>query len=255
MATSAAPWMSSLAGMVGHTVSTSLHPLENVKLRFQASDMASNNPIQAYKGIYDALKTMYRQEGILSLYRGAMLNIIAGSLANSIFFYIYTDGKQRYGFDQNNPNSWSTIFISLRAGVISTIITCPLWVVKARLALYKQSNVSQSSFVLPHVVKDMLLNEGPTAFYKGLGPGLVLSTYGIIQMYTYENLNLLFGFSSGRKLSWDNFFVPFFVGGFSKSIASFTLMPLNVVRLRLQMKQYSEEQVQKLGLKVDSNQR
>ena len=51
----------------------------------------------------------------------------------------------------------------------------------------------------------------------------------------------------------DNFLIPFFVGGLSKSIASFTLMPVNVVRLRLQMKQYSSKQVENLGLKVESN--
>jgi len=76
-----------------------MHPLENVKLRFQASDLAKNNPIQAYSGISDALRTMYRSEGFRSLYRGAMVNVFAGSLANSIFFYVYTDGKTRYNFD------------------------------------------------------------------------------------------------------------------------------------------------------------
>ena len=87
------PWMSSVAGIVANTVACSMHPLENVKLRFQASDMASNNPIQAYRGIFDALRTMYVKEGLLSLYRGALVNIFAGSLGNSIFFYVYTDGK------------------------------------------------------------------------------------------------------------------------------------------------------------------
>ena len=54
-------------------------------------------------------------------------------------------------------------------------------------------------------------------------------------------------------MTWDNFFVPFVVGGLSKSLASFCMMPLNVVRLRLQMKQYSHEQVDKLGLAVKEN--
>jgi hypothetical protein len=44
--------------------------------------------------------------------------------------------------------------------------------------------------------------------------------------------------------------IPFITGGFSKCFASATLMPINNVRLRLQMKKYSVEQVQELGLKV-----
>jgi hypothetical protein len=36
---------------------------------------------------------MYRNEGFSTWYRGVSLNIIAGSIASSIFFYVYTDGK------------------------------------------------------------------------------------------------------------------------------------------------------------------
>lgn len=56
-------------------------------------------------------------------------------------------------------------------------------------------------------------------------------------------------------MTMDNFFIPFFVGGLSKSIASFTLHPINVVRLRLQMKHYSSAQVEKMGLKIKQNNR
>ena len=58
-------------------------------------------------------------------------------------------------------------------------------------------------------------------------------------MYAYENVNMLLGFKSGAKMTFDNFMIPFITGGLAKSLASFTLMPVNVVRLRLQMKQYS----------------
>lgn len=39
------PWHASLAGFLANLCVVSFHPLENVKVRFQASDMASNNPI------------------------------------------------------------------------------------------------------------------------------------------------------------------------------------------------------------------
>ena len=35
------------------------------------------------------------------MYRGVSLSIFAGSVANSIFFYVYADGKKRYDFDPN----------------------------------------------------------------------------------------------------------------------------------------------------------
>ena len=131
------PWHASFAALIANAVSLSLHPLENVKVRFQAADLASNNPIPNYKGIIDALKTMYKTEGIASLYRGVLLNLFASSIAQSLFFYMYADGKRRYNYDQNNPNSWVTAWISLRAGVFSMTVTTPMWVVKTRITLHR----------------------------------------------------------------------------------------------------------------------
>jgi len=50
-------------------------------VRFQAADLASNNPIPNYRGIADAIVTMYRAEGLSSLYRGVLLNLCASSVA------------------------------------------------------------------------------------------------------------------------------------------------------------------------------
>ena len=70
-----------MAAFCANAVSLSLHPLENVEVRFQAADLASNNPIPSYRGIADAIVTMYRVEGLKSLYRGVLLNLCASSVA------------------------------------------------------------------------------------------------------------------------------------------------------------------------------
>jgi hypothetical protein len=68
-----------------------------------------------------------------------------------------------------------------------------------------------------------------------------MSTYGVIQMYSYEVLMHILGYESGsmKKITWDNLFLPFIIGGTSRSIASTFVMPLNVIRMRLQMKTYN----------------
>jgi hypothetical protein len=43
--------------------------------------MAVNNPIPPYKSILDALRQMYRHEGMGALYRGSMVNLFATSVA------------------------------------------------------------------------------------------------------------------------------------------------------------------------------
>lgn len=64
--------------------------------------------------------------------------MVAGSIANSVFFYVYADGKKRYHFDHDHPFSAKTIFISFRAGIVSMFATAPLWTVKTRIVLFKE---------------------------------------------------------------------------------------------------------------------
>jgi hypothetical protein len=79
----------------------------------------------------------------------------------------------------------------MRAGIVAQVLTLPLWVVKTRLALHREN---QSFGLTYRVVRDMFQHEGPQAFYKGFFPSIALSTYGIIQMYAYENINHALGY-------------------------------------------------------------
>jgi K+-sensing histidine kinase KdpD len=80
---------------------------------------------------------MYRNDGLVSLYRGVLLNLVASSISQTLFFYIYSDGKKRYNFDAQKPNSWITAWVSLRAGIFSMALTTPMWVVKTRIVLHR----------------------------------------------------------------------------------------------------------------------
>ena len=70
------------------------------------------------------------------MYRGVMLSLTAGGIANSLFFYLYADGKNRYGYDKQNPYGLQGILISLRASIVSMIVTAPLWTIKTRMTLF-----------------------------------------------------------------------------------------------------------------------
>ena len=131
-----AAWKVSVAGFAANLASQVLYPLENVKFRFMAGNNASNNPVPAYQSIWQALKMMYANEGVGALYRGMTMNIFAGSVANSLFFYVYADGKRKYDYDPSRPYSWKTLVISYRAGIASMLVTTPFWTVKTRMVLF-----------------------------------------------------------------------------------------------------------------------
>ena len=80
---------------------------------------------------------MYLNEGFSSLYRGVLISSVAGSIANSVFFYVYQHGKHTYGFDKDKPYGFQTILLSLRAGLVAMAVTTPVWTLKTRMALYQ----------------------------------------------------------------------------------------------------------------------
>lgn len=84
------------------------------------------------------MNTIKKEEGFFSLYRGVIINLIAGSIANSVFFYVYQDGKKRYEYDPKHPYSLKTIMISMRAGLVSMFVSAPLWTIKTRMVLYRE---------------------------------------------------------------------------------------------------------------------
>jgi hypothetical protein len=111
-----------------------------------AANEAKNNPIPQYRGIIDALSKMQKAEGFRTLYRGVFMNVVAGSIANSVFFYVYTDGKKRYAYDPKRPYSLTTVLISMRAGLASMFVTSPMWTVKTRVILCKEYSGISVSF-------------------------------------------------------------------------------------------------------------
>lgn len=76
-------------------------------------------------------------------------------------------------------------------------LTTPMWVLKTRLVLHRSANPGTERNLLYRLSKEMLMNEGVKSFFKGYMPSLFLASYGMIQMYSYENINHMLGFSSG----------------------------------------------------------
>lgn len=90
------------------------------------------------------------------------------------------------------------------AGVLVTLATNPLWVVKTRMQL-DSTNVApaavrkaaahatpaartSAAMGLPAAVRSVLRSDDLAGFYRGLGPALLLCSHGAVQMMAYEEL-------------------------------------------------------------------
>ena len=73
-------------------------------------------------------------------------------------------------------------------------------------------------------------------------------------MYSYEMICWILGFETGsvKKMTKENILIPFFVGGTARSLAASALLPINVVRMRLQMRTYSKTEIIARQIRVSS---
>ena len=68
-----------------------VHPLELVKTRFQSHDgrTSGENLVPQYKGIKNALKMIYKNEGFKGLYKGFYISILCQGSSMAFFFLKY----------------------------------------------------------------------------------------------------------------------------------------------------------------------
>ena len=124
---------------------------------------------------------------------------------------------------------------SIEASMLTTLITQPIWVVKTRMLLNVNKNISELQNFKKQT-SEILSQHGPKGFLKGLQLSLVLSFSGVVQMYVYE----------GAKLLYDHFQIPvtplderaFVCGSLSKIFSVLLSYPITTMRTRIQQNQY-----------------
>ncbi|KAK7221676.1 hypothetical protein V2G26_009679 [Clonostachys chloroleuca] len=150
-------WVHMMAGGVGGmTAATLTAPLDVLKTRLQsdfyqaqirasrsAAHVVSLNPARAalyhLTDTLQILGSVYRTEGGRALFKGLGPNLIGVVPARAINFYVYGNGKQFLAQHWNNgqEGAWCHLLAGGAAGVVTSTVTNPIWMVKTRLQLDK----------------------------------------------------------------------------------------------------------------------
>lgn len=161
-----------IAGVTaGMTSTLVLHPLDLIKTRFAVHDGRSV-ALPKYGGIWHALTTIGKQEGLRGLYRGVTPNLWGSGTAWGLYFFFYNSIKcSLQNGDVNKALSPNLHLMSAaQAGAITLLITNPIWVVKTRMCLqYNESTVvtkQQYTGMVDALVKIFKM-EGVRGYYKG----------------------------------------------------------------------------------------
>merc|ERR1719309_84194 len=140
-------------------------PMETVKVKFIA-DQRSANP--QYRGFAHGVRHIVAAEGLMGCYRGLTATMMKQGSNQAIRFYVMETLKDKYrGSDPNK--AVPKLIVGLMggfAGACSVIGNTPLDVVKTRMQGLEASKYKNTF----DCARQILVNEGPKAFYKGTIP-------------------------------------------------------------------------------------
>jgi len=196
-----------IAGLSAGCLSTlALHPFDLIKTRYQATDLHGKQGAFSYRTITNAVATIVREEGLRNgLYRGALPAVVGSSLSWGIYFESYQRAKmlvallgQRVKSEYlSQRGSINHLISGTIAGIITVLLTNPIWLLKTRMQLergskdnFKGAELSQNQGGVFSTMQSVWRDEGLRGFYRGIGPSMFLVTHGAIQFAVYEKIRL-----------------------------------------------------------------
>jgi dicarboxylate transporter 10 len=183
---------SMLAGSIGGVAG---NPADLVNVRMQNDRKLAPEARRNYKNVFDGLARIARQDGLLSLWNGVGPNVARAALMTTGQLASYDYFKKlmvQKGFSDKNVGTHLTA--SCLAGVVATVITQPVDVVKTRMMNASPICPPSSSTQAPGgpsipaaaaaaaarprgdsaitIVRQMVACEGPQSLFKGFTPAL-----------------------------------------------------------------------------------
>ncbi|XP_037543460.1 solute carrier family 25 member 35 isoform X1 [Nematolebias whitei] len=183
------------AGVVGAVMGS---PVYLVKTHLQSQSTSSIAVGHQYKheGMVHALRVIYRQHGVLGLWRGSSAAVPRVSVGSATQLSTFSSSKELVVDLQVFPdNSW---LVALSAGMISSVVVVmamtPFDVVSTRL--YNQPVDHRGKGQLYNgftdCVSKTLKKEGLTGLYKGLGASYFrLGPHTILSLFFWDELRRL----------------------------------------------------------------
>jgi len=163
--------LAAAGGFSGILTTVIMAPGERIKCILQVQQ-GSGGPAK-YAGPIDVAKSLYREGGIRSIYKGTVATLMRDVPASAAYFggYEIIQRAMVYygGGDRSDLGVGRTLLAGGLAGVCNWIVALPPDVLKSRLQSATDGQFKGVGDVFTHLMK----TEGPKALYKGAAPVMV----------------------------------------------------------------------------------
>ncbi|KAI9353937.1 mitochondrial carrier domain-containing protein [Pilaira anomala] len=175
-------------------------------------------------------------EGIRGYFKGLGPNLIGVIPARAINFYTYGNGKKFYT-ELNHGKETPIVHLAsaATAGIITSTVTNPIWVVKTRLQLQGKQRMYNNSF---DCALKILKQEGVKGLYRGMSASYLGVAEGTVQWVIYEKLKKRWAHSPAQMENKKTFGGKTWLGNLgaaamAKLVAACIAYPHEVIRTRL----------------------
>lgn len=170
-------------GVAGATSRSATAPLDRLKVLMQVQTKCSK--------FIPAIKDIWKDGRVLGFFRGNGLNVVKVAPESAIRFYAYETLKDLIvtarGEEKRDIGASGRLIAGGFAGAIAQTAIYPLDLVKTRLQTYACDGGKVPK--LSTLSRNILVQEGPYAFYRGLLPSLLgMIPYAGIDLAAYETL-------------------------------------------------------------------
>ncbi|VEV57570.1 mitochondrial carrier protein, putative [Plasmodium vinckei vinckei] len=179
----------------------------------------ANKPIK-YQSIIQSVLFIVKEEGILGLWKGNLINTLRGGVVYSAKFGTNDIIKEKYktkkrdenmakeaqgkhlptassnnnsGFDKNKINYYESVIAGYTSGIIQKTLSYPLDLLSIRAALgvnekyLRQQKTTSTKKSIFKIIREIHVNEGFAGFFKGYVPTLLTGVpYVTLQMVFFD---------------------------------------------------------------------
>ncbi|EIW82143.1 peroxisomal membrane protein PMP47B [Coniophora puteana RWD-64-598 SS2] len=238
-----------LAGAAGGIVAMSVtYPLIVLSTRAAVETKSES------KSTSQAVLDIVKREGVRGLYGGLNSSLLGIAVTNGVYYYFYERSRGTILKSREGSKALSTlesILAGFIAGSATTVISNPIWVVQTSQAVRvevpssdpTQARQVEKKLGFFETIQKILEKDGVGAFWRGIGPALVLVINPVLQYTVFEQLKntlirrrtvSLRAAGAGSKVAvlsdWDFFLL----GALSKLVATGSTYPYVVMKSRMQ---------------------
>jgi len=230
-----------MGGVSAAVSKTAAAPIERVKLLIQNQDeMIKSGRLQTpYKGIVDCFSRVIAEEGVVSLWRGNVANVLRYFPTQALNFAFKDQFKRMFGYSQAKDGYWKWFMGNLAsggaAGACSLLFVYSLDYARTRLAndnkAAKKGGERQFNGLID-VYRKTLATDGVQGLYRGFNISCVgIIVYRGLYFGMYDSLKPVL-LTGNMK---DSFLGAFFLGWGITIGAGLASYPIDTIRRRMMM--------------------